>query len=55
MVEACSKISELVIPAELLIVDKIHHMAAGFCMTQEEGAKAQWELKLQIAKLRLKV
>ena len=55
MMVACSKVPELAIPAELPTTDKIHCMATGFCTTQEEAAKAQWELNLQIAELRLKV
>jgi len=30
-------------------------MAVGFCTTEEEAVKAQWELNLQIAELRLNV
>lgn len=46
MTEACIKVTELVVPVELLIIDKIHHMVAGFCTAGEEAAKAQWELNL---------
>jgi len=54
VVAACSKVSELAIPAELSTTDKIHCMATEFCTAQEEVVKAQWELNLQIEELRLK-
>jgi len=46
MMEACNKIPELAIPAELLETNKIHRMAVGFHTTQEVATKAQWELNL---------
>jgi len=53
MVKVCSKVPKLAMPAELPIAEKIHHMATGFHTAQEEAAKAQWELNLQIAEVRL--
>lgn len=54
MAEACTKVQELAVLAKLPIDDKIHHMAVGVRTVQEEALKAQWELNLQIAQLRLK-
>jgi len=54
MVETCGKVPELVVPVELPITNKIHHMVAGFRTAQQEAEKAQWELNLQITELKLK-
>jgi len=47
-------VPELAVPTELPVREKIQHMAKGFRTTQEEAAKAQWDLNLQIVELRLK-
>lgn len=54
MAEVFSSIPKLAMPAELLVAENIHHIAARFRKTQEEVAKIQWELNLRIADLRLK-
>lgn len=54
VMEACNKVPELAIPAELPTTNKIYRMAPGFRTAQEEAVKAQWELNLQITELRLK-
>lgn len=48
-------VPELVVPVELPIVDKIHHMAASFHTAQEEATKSQWDLNLQMVEIRMKV
>ena len=53
--EACNKVPELAILAELPATENIHRMATGFRTAQEKATNAQWELNLQIAELRLKV
>lgn len=54
MEEARSSVPKLVVPAELLVAEKIHHMVTGLHRAQEEAAKVQLELNLQIVELRLK-
>lgn len=47
-------VTELVVPSELPVADKIHHMETRFCRAQDEAVKAKWDLNLQIIELRMK-
>jgi len=53
MEDVYSGVPELAMPVELPVAKNIHHMAAGFRRAQEEAAKPQWELNLQIMELRM--
>jgi len=55
MEEVCTSVPELAMPVELPATEKIHHITVGLRRAQEETGKAQLELNLQIAKLRMKV
>jgi len=46
MAKVCSMVPEFPVLAKLPVVDEIDHMVVIFRTTQEEAAKAQWELNL---------
>lgn len=53
MEEVCCSVPELAVPVELPTTEKIHHMVVRFCEAPKEATEAQWELNLQIMKLRI--